>query len=128
MVTRNQANSIADALLAQERARSAARSSRRYWAFPELDMIEAERRAQVRREANRAVARNWLLHLAALSWIAAYALTWGFLVPAGDRHSALLVFMLGASVPIPFFYAACVRRRVRQIVRSMLASASSGLP
>jgi hypothetical protein len=125
MVTRNQANSIADALLAQERARRATRASRRYWAFPELDLIEPERRAQVRREAGRVVARSWLLHLVAMSWVAAYAWAWSHLVPAADRQSALPVFMLGATVPIPFFYAACIRRQVRQIVRWTLASASS---
>jgi hypothetical protein len=124
MGTRNQANSIAGALLAQERARRATRASRRYWAFPELDLIEPERRAHVRREAARVVARSWLLHLVALSWVAAYVWAWGHLVPAADRQSALPVFMLAASVPIPFFYAACIRRQVRQIVRWMTASAA----
>lgn len=119
MATRNQANSVADAVLAQERARSATRLSRRYWAFPELEAIEPERRPQVVREAQRAVARNWLCHLAALSWVAAYALTWGLLIPAGDKHSSLLVFALGATVPVPFFYGACTRSQVRRIARSM---------
>ncbi len=123
MVTRNQANSIADALLAQERARCAARLSRRYRAFPELESVEPEARAQVVREANRAVLRGWVYHLVALSWVAAYGLTWGFLVPVSDKHSALLVFALGATVPVPFFYGACVRREVRRIVRSMAISA-----
>jgi|SRR6185312_11472508 hypothetical protein len=125
MVTRNQASSIADDLLAQERARSAARASRRYWAFPELDLVAPERRAQVRREAARVVARSWLLHLVALAWVAAYAWAWSHLVPAGDRQSALPVFLLGATVPIPFFYAACARRQVRRIVRWMMTSASN---
>ncbi len=123
MVTRNQANSIADALLAQERARSADRLSRRYRKFPELKWVEPERRAQVVCEANRAVLRSWVVHLAALSWVAAYALTWGFLVPSAEKHSALLVFALGATVPVPVFYGTCVRRRVRRIVRSMGLSA-----
>jgi hypothetical protein len=125
MVTRNQANSIADAVLAQERARSAARLNRRYRSFPELDSVEPEHRAQVLRAANRAVTRNCLLHLAALSWVAAYALTWGFLVPQSDKHSAVAVFALGATVPIPFFYGACVRRQVRRIARSMVASSGA---
>jgi hypothetical protein len=123
MATRNQANSIADAVLAQERARGA-RLSRRYRDFPDLEAIEPERRAQVVRQAQRAVARNWLCHLAALSWVAAYALTWGFLIPAGDRRSALALFALGATVPIPFFYGACTRRQVRRIARSVAVSAS----
>ncbi len=123
MVTRNQANSIADALLAHERARSAARLSRRYRAFPELKSVDPERRAQVVCEANRGVLRSWVCHLVALSWVAAYALTWVFLVPAGDKHSALPVFALGATVPVPFFYGTCVRRRVRRIVRSMSIAA-----
>ncbi len=127
MATRNQANNVADALLAQERARSAGRSSRRYQAFPELDSVEPERRAQVVREANRAVIRSWVSHLAALGWVAAYALAWGFLVPPGDQRSAVPVFALGATIPIPFFYSACVRRQVRRIVRSMAIS-TSGSP
>ncbi len=122
MITRNQASSIADALLAQERARSAARLGRRYRAFPELGSVEPEQRAQVVREANRAVLRSWVCHVAALSWVAWYALLWVFVVPLGDKHSALPVFALGATVPVPFFYGACVRRRVRRIVRSMAVS------
>jgi hypothetical protein len=126
MVTRNQANSIAGAVLAQERARSAARLSHRYWAFPELISIAPERRAQVVRQAQRAVARSWVCHLVALSWVAAYGLTWGFLVPSSDKPSALPVFALGAAVPVPFFYGACARRQVRQIARSIAVSASTG--
>ncbi len=123
MVTRNQASSIADALLAQERARNADRLSRRYRNFPELKWVEPERRAQIVREANRGVLRSWVFHLVALSWVAAYALTWGFLVPAAERPNALLVFALGAAVPVPVFYRTCVRRRVRRIVRAMAISA-----
>jgi len=128
MVTRNEAKSVADALLAQERARGATRLSRRYWAFPELQAIEPDRRPEVLREAQRAVARNWLCHVAALGWIAAYALTWGLLIPAADKHSSLPVFALGATVPVPFFYGACTRRQVRRIARSLAlrASASPG--
>jgi hypothetical protein len=122
MVRRNQANSIADALLAQERARLAAHSSRRYWSFPELNAVEPERRPQVLRAANRAVTRNWLLHVVALSWVAAYASTWVFLVPQSDKHSVVPVFALGGTVPIPFFYGACVRRQVRRIARSLATS------
>jgi hypothetical protein len=128
MATRNQANSIAEALLAQERARSATRLNRSYWDFPELEAIEPERRALVVREARRAVARNWVCHLVALNWVLAYALTWGFLIPAGDKHGALPVFALGATVPVPFFYGAWTRRQVRRIARSVAVSpsASSG--
>jgi hypothetical protein len=125
MVTRNQANNIADALLAEERARSTPRSGRRHWAFPELDSVEPAHRAQVLRVAYRSVMFSWPLHLVALGWIAAYALTWGFLVPEGDKHAAFPVFALGATVPIPFFYGACVRRQLRRIARSMAARVQS---
>jgi hypothetical protein len=119
MVTRNQSYSIADAVIARERARSAARWNHRHWAFPELDSFDLERRTQVLRQANGAVLRNWLAHLAALGWIAAYAAAWAFLIPEADKQSAVLVFALGATIPIPFFYAACIRRQVRRIARSV---------
>ncbi len=121
MLRKDQANAAAESLRAQARARNNAQLTRRLGAFPELTALQPELRAQVLREAKRAIGRSWLAHAAALSWVAAYGATWYFLVPEGDKPSAVTVFALGATLPVPFFYSACVRRRIRRIVRSMAA-------
>jgi hypothetical protein len=122
MLRRDQGNAAAESLLAQARARSAARSDLHLRGFLELEALDPELRSQVLRQARRATARNWLVHAAALSWVAAYAATWYFLVPSGDKHSAATLFALGAVLPVPFFYNACARRQVCKILRSMATS------
>ena len=125
MLTREQANAAAESVLAQERARSVVRSSLSLRGFPDLEALAPELRTQVLRDARRDVRYNLLAHVAALGWVAAYASVWYFLVPAGDKHSAAPVFALGATLPLPFFYGACVRRRVRTLVRSIVAAGAS---
>lgn len=122
MLTRDQANAAAQtaqSLLAQERAQNAARLNRALRGFPELEALAPELRLQALRAARRDVGRNWLIHAAALAWFAAYTSVWYFLVPAGDKHSAATVFALGATLPLPFFYGACVRGRIRRLVREI---------
>jgi hypothetical protein len=125
MLTKEQANAAAESVLAQERARSAVRSNLSLRGFPDLEALAPELRPQVLREARREIRRSLLAHAAALSWVAAYASVWYFLVPAGDQHSAAAVFALAATLPLPFFYGACVRRRVRKLARSMATGSGS---
>ncbi len=122
MLTRDQANAAAETLLAQGRARNPVHFSPGLRGSREFEALEPELRLRVLRRAWRMVGRNWLLHVAALGWVAAYASAWYFLVPAGDQHSVLFVFALAATLPVPFFYAACVRRAIRKILRSMAAT------
>lgn len=124
MYTRDQADAAAENALTQERTRSAAYFSPGWRGLPELETLEPELRLRVLRRARRVVGRNWLLHAGALGWVAGYASAWYFLVPAGDQNSALTVFALGATLPVPFFYGACMRGAIRKILRSMAAAAS----
>jgi hypothetical protein len=126
MLTRDPANATAETVLAQGRARNAAHFNPGWRGLPELEMLEPELRLQVRRRARCAVSRNWLLHAGALGWVAAYVSAWYFLVPTDDQYSVLIVFALGAALPVPFFYSACMRRAIRKILRSMATSAPPG--
>jgi hypothetical protein len=115
-------------MLAHERTRSAAHFSSSWRGYPELETLEPELRLRVLRKARRVVRRNWLLHGSALGWVAAYASGWFFLVPVDDQRSALTVFALGATLPVPFFYGACMGRAIRKTLRSMAVTTSRMSP
>lgn len=119
MLTRDQANATAETLLAQGRARNTAHFSPGWRGSPEFEALEPALRLRVLREARRAVSRNWLVHAGSLGWMAGYISAWYFLIPANDQYSALFVFVLAATLPVPLLYGACVSRAIRKVLRSM---------
>jgi hypothetical protein len=118
-MTPDQARAIADDLIEQERAKSVAQKNATakpvpwYYRVPELDGLEpwerSERVAAVRRE----VQVDWAAGLAAAIFAALCA---GLAWKAGwmrEGSSSFAVYFLLALVPVNFFRAYLVRRRLR---------------
>ena len=128
MLTKDQANAVARSMLEAQHARDLARSNRRWDLVPEMRALDLREREEVVSAAKHAINRSWVTHLAVLSWVAAYALVWYFLMPETDKRESLPAFVMFATTPVALFYGMAVRRKMRRLAAAAVTSATGEPP
>ncbi len=128
MITLAQADAIAEEILSQERALSleaknaAARRIPFYYRCPELKILGPWQRAEVVREAELAVKRNWRVSMAIFFWIFAWVSGRFFLTLHATQSEFLVPFLVTCIVPLVVVRTVLVRRNVKNIANSYASS------
>ena len=123
MITKDQANSIADGLLTQQRAEALhaknAAGSRVSFLYqcPELRLLEPWQRFEVVREAWRSVRGHWGVIACMIVWVLAFGAFWILLVPATTRSTFLLWWATLLAFPPFVLHLSLVRLHVKYIAR-----------
>jgi hypothetical protein len=124
MLTKEQANTVADSFSAQRLAskNAAAAPVPRRYQCEELKQLEPWQRAETLREAKRRVKDNWRINVALAAWVAAWLLVW-YLIGSAAR-AAVPFYLLAILCLAPQFTvrATLVRREVKIIARQLVGS------
>ena len=124
MLTKEQANTVADSFLAQQLARknAAAAAVPRRYQCEELNQLEPWQRAEVLRDAKVSIKNNRSINLALIAWVAAWLLAWYFIGPAAREVVPLFLLVILCVAPQFAVRATFVRREVKRVA-GQLASA-----
>lgn len=123
MISKDQANSIADQLLDQQRAemqhtRNVAASRVPYfYRCKELRQLEPWQRAEVIREARRSFRDDWWSFASMVAWGLMFGTFWFFLVPVAIRISFLFWGELMFILPPILLRISLLRLHVRYLAR-----------
>jgi len=105
MLTKQQANEVADSLIAQQHTlNTAARNAKaprvsRFYRCPGLDRLEPWQQAQFVRDIERALTRNWIYVVCILGWTIACLTAWYLIEPEPPRRGFSILFLIvGLSV------------------------------
>ena len=123
MITKDQANSIADSLLTQQRAEALraknAAGSRVSFLYqcPELRLLEPWQRTEVVREAWRNLRGHWGIIACMIVWILAFCAFWYLLVPAATRSTFHLWWVAILAFPPFVLHLSLIRLHVQYLAR-----------
>ena len=133
MISKDQANAIAEEILDQQRGpilkdkNVFARRIPVLYRCEELKALEPWQRAQVVREASANVSRQWGVKVCMLFWLLAVMFFWFLFVPVSTRTGSTSVWLLCALASLPQFivHVSLVRLHVKYIARFRQFSARS---
>jgi hypothetical protein len=123
MITKDQANSITDQLLDQQRAEAlraknaAASRIPFFYQCPELQLLEPWQRAEVIREARRSLCGNWGISACMIAWGLAFVASWYLLVPAATQSTFILWWLAMLVFPQFVLRVSLVRLHVKYLAR-----------
>ena len=129
MITKDQANTIAESLLDQQQkillqAKNAkARRIPFYFRSPELVSLEPWQQTKVVRKAAKDVVRQWRFKISMVAWFAVCFAFWYFAFPAASKVSLVLFLLVAAAIPQFMVQCWLVRREIQSIIRSRQFSA-----
>lgn len=121
MITKDQANSIADSLLRQQRAETLraknVTNSRVSFLYqcPELQLLEPWQRNEVVREAKRRLRSHWGIIVCLLVWVAVFTAFWILLVPTTTRLTFPLWWIAMLAMPPFALHLSLIRLHVRYL-------------
>ena len=123
MITKDQANRIAESLLDQEQkiqhqAKNAkARSIPFYFRCPEVLSLEPWQQAKVVRQAAKNVTHQWRLRLSIVAWVGVCLAVWHFAFPSTTTVSLALFLFAAAVIPQIIVQLWLIRREIQSLAR-----------